>query len=101
MFTLRAHILSFSGDLPALAKVMYTTGHNSYKACRFCSICGIYCQENRHVYYPLNPPAGMSGSQYDAKNLPLRNHEDYVYDTAVIENMNGSLHKREIKKRGI
>ena len=43
VFTLRAHILSLSGDLPALAKVMYTTGHNSYKACQFCSICGIYC----------------------------------------------------------
>ncbi|CAG8845425.1 14992_t:CDS:2, partial [Gigaspora margarita] len=37
-FTLRAHVLSWSGDIPALAKVMCTTGHNSYKACHFCII---------------------------------------------------------------
>ena len=29
IFTLYAHILSLSGDLPALAKVMYMTGYNS------------------------------------------------------------------------
>jgi hypothetical protein len=80
---------------------MYTTGHNSYKACRFCSICGIYCQGNRHVYYPLNPPAGMSGNQYDARNLPLRSHKDYIRDAAVIGQMNGSLRKCEVQKRGI
>jgi len=92
-----------SGDLPALAKVMCTTGHNSYKGCRFCSIRGMYCQGNRHVYFPLKPPAGMSGSQYDPKNLPLRTHEDYLHDATIIKNINGplSLRKQEIQERGI
>jgi hypothetical protein len=100
IFTLRAHILSVSGDLPALAKVMCTTGHNSYKACRFCYIRGIYCQKNRHVYFPLKPPTGMQGNQYDPNDLPLRNHEDYVRD-AKVEHLRGSLHKREVQERGI
>ena len=92
-----------SGDLLALAKVMCTTGHNSYKGCRFCSIRGMYCQGNRHVYFPLKPPAGMSGSQYDPKNLPLRTHEDYLHDATIIKNINGplSLRKQEIQERGI
>ncbi|RIB20722.1 hypothetical protein C2G38_1920343, partial [Gigaspora rosea] len=100
-FTLRAHVLSLSGDLPALAKVMYTTGHNSYKACRFCSIQGIYCQRNRHVYYPLKPSTGMSGRRYDPKDLPLRTHENYVRDAIAIEHMNEKLYKDEAQKRGI
>ena len=100
-FTLCAHILSWSGNISALAKIMCTTGHNSYKACRFCFIHGVYCQGNRHVYFPLKPPAGISGNQYDPKNLPLRAHEDYTRDAIAIENMNGSLRKNEMQKRGI
>ena len=80
---------------------MYTTGHNSYKACRFCSIRGIYCQGNRHVYFPLKPPMNMPGCQYNPKNLPLRTHEDYVHDTYVVEHTNRSSRKHEIQKRGI
>ncbi|CAB4398993.1 unnamed protein product [Rhizophagus irregularis] len=74
---------------------MCTTGHNSYKACRFCSICGTYCQENRHVYFPLKPPAGTSENQYDPKNLPLRTHESYIDDINVIKYAIGSSHKRK------
>ncbi|CAG8610049.1 8273_t:CDS:2, partial [Racocetra persica] len=39
-FIFYTYILSWSGDILALAKVMNTTGHNSYKACRFCFIRG-------------------------------------------------------------
>ncbi|EXX72071.1 hypothetical protein RirG_072760 [Rhizophagus irregularis DAOM 197198w] len=100
-FTLHAHILSISGDIPALSKVMYTTGHNSYKACRFCSIRGIYCQGNRHVYFPLKPPMNMSGCQYNSENLPLRTHEDYIRDVTVVKNASGSSRKRKIQDRGV
>ncbi|CAG8478694.1 17058_t:CDS:2 [Racocetra persica] len=70
-FILHTHILSWSGDILALIKVMCTTGHNSYKACRFCSICGICCKENRHIYFLLKPPNGVLGCLYKPKNLPL------------------------------
>ena len=99
-FTLHAHILSWSGDIPALAKVMCTTGHNSYKACRFCSIHGIYNQGNRHVYFPLKLSTSELERYYDPESLPLRTHEGYMRDVMAIELMNGSLRKREIQKRG-
>ena len=99
-FTLHACILSLSSDLPALAKVMCTTGHNSYKACRFCTIRGVYCQQNRHVYFPLKPPTGTSGSRYDPGNLPMRTHEDYVQDVMTVEHTSGSSRKREVQARG-
>ena len=98
-FTLHAYILNLSGDLPALAKVMCTTGHNSYKACRFCSIQGVYCQQNRHVYFPLKPPTGISGNRYDPGNLPVRTHEDYLWDVRAVEYMSRLLRKREVQER--
>jgi len=42
-FTFHAHILSISGDIPALSKVMCTTEYNSYRACHFYSIWRTYC----------------------------------------------------------
>ena len=80
---------------------MCITGHNSYKACRFCSILGIYCQRNRHVYFPLKPLTNVSECQYDPTNLPLRTHEEYISDATIVENTSGSSCKREMQKRGI
>jgi hypothetical protein len=81
---------------------MCTTGHNSYKACHFCYIHGVYYQGNRHVYYPLKPPTGVSsGSQYDPNNLPLRTHENYKHDATVVNHVYGSTRKSEVQKRGI
>ncbi|CAG8704401.1 23008_t:CDS:2, partial [Gigaspora rosea] len=51
-FILHCSVVSWSGNTPALAKLMCTTGHNSYQGCRYCNICGIW--EN-HVYFPSRP----------------------------------------------
>lgn len=99
-FTLRAHILSWSGDIPALTKVMCTTGHNSYKACRFCFIQGIYSETNRHIYFPLKPPTGMSGISYDPKSLPLRTHRDYVRGVAAVKHSSGTSLARKVREHG-
>jgi len=32
-FILRCSVVSWSGDMPALSKLMCTTGHNSYEGC--------------------------------------------------------------------
>ncbi|CAG8513152.1 17302_t:CDS:10 [Gigaspora margarita] len=100
-FILCAHILSWSGDILALTKVMCTTGHNSYKACQFCSIHGACCKENRHIYFLLKPLNGVLGCQYDPKNLLLWTYEDYLLNIAAIECLNRSSHKREVQKRDI
>ncbi|GBC33798.2 transposase domain-containing protein [Rhizophagus irregularis DAOM 181602=DAOM 197198] len=43
----------FTLHLPALSKILYLTGHNSYSGCRFCNLRGTLNEMNRHVYYPL------------------------------------------------
>ncbi|GES76293.1 transposase domain-containing protein [Rhizophagus clarus] len=52
-FILHCSVVSWSGDTPALAKLMCTTGHNSYQGCQYCDLRGIW--EN-HVYFPIKPP---------------------------------------------
>ena len=75
LFTLRAHVLSWSGDIPALAKVMCTMGHNSYMGCQFCYIKGVYV--NRHVYYLLKTPNNHSAMRYSPGALLKQMHNTY------------------------
>ncbi|RIA99683.1 hypothetical protein C1645_684566, partial [Glomus cerebriforme] len=51
-FILCAHLLTWIGDIPALSKSLNLSGHNSYKACRFCILEGIWHPLNKHIYYP-------------------------------------------------
>lgn len=72
-------MLSWSGDIPGISKIALLTGHNSYMACRYCDLRGIY---NNHIYYPTTPPsdanANNTNKTYDPSNLPKRTHSDYV-----------------------
>jgi hypothetical protein len=72
---LHCSVISWSGDTPALAKLMCTTGHNSYQGCRYCNLRGIW--EN-HVYFPTNPPKDKERIIYNPNNLPKRTHQDYL-----------------------
>ena len=56
MFILQGHILSWSGDIPVLSKIMCISGHNAYSGCHFCYLYGTYSETARHVYFPLSPP---------------------------------------------
>ena len=101
-FTLRAHILSWSSDLSALAKMMCTTGHNSYQRCHFCSLRETYCAKNKHVYYPISPPKGSIGNHYKPNDLPEKTHHDYLQDIEDVENSNtGAARTQTIKATGI
>ncbi|RGB26442.1 hypothetical protein C1646_631332, partial [Rhizophagus diaphanus] len=85
-FTLQSHILSWSGDIPALSKVMCLSGHNARSGCRFCYIHGIYSNIARHIYFPLQPPQGYNGTNYDPENLPMRSHTSHLQDIEAMEN---------------
>src|SRR5207245_1795127 len=75
-FTLHVHLLSWSGDLSALSKIMCTTGHNSYLGCHFCYIQGMTA--NHHVYYPLESLNSITRTRYDSKELSLQTHQSYI-----------------------
>ena len=51
-FQLKAHIVSVSGDTPAIAMVMRMKGSNARFPCQFCFMQGEYCSVARHMYYP-------------------------------------------------
>jgi hypothetical protein len=63
----RACVLFWSGDIPAIEKLLHLTGVNSYSGCRFCTIKGTYCNHVGHVYFPHN--------KTDPRNYLLRSHE--------------------------
>lgn len=76
---LRAHVIFWCGDIPAITKLMRITGHNSYMGCRFCDLRGVTSKEpgKNHVYYPLKPPLHSQLPIYDPSDLPLRTHDIY------------------------
>ena len=91
VFTLRAHLCLVSGDLPAIAKVMGISGHNSYEYCRFCKVCGIH---QGHIYCPLQSPFGWPDDfEFDPMNLPLRTDQGYRHSMSPpFEYANSQLH---------
>jgi hypothetical protein len=89
-FQLKAHILAWTGDIPAVTKIMCFTGHNSYQGCRFCKINGVLLQSNSHVYFPL-----QNNSHLD---LPLRRHEEILENIDEINNCKINSHKELLIK---
>ena len=88
LFQLKAHIVSVSGDTPAIAMMMRMKGSNARLPCRFCFLQGEYCTEARHMYYPhyaeflivLKPRSSMLRDMYRvaaADNEELRKATGY------------------------
>src|ERR1041384_7159780 len=97
-FLLHAYVLSWSGDIPGLTKLMNLTGHNSYKGCRFCDIRGIYL---RHIYFPTMPtmpPMSDKGFEiYDPLNLPLRTHNQFRNRIHQLNQANTSKEREKLE----
>jgi hypothetical protein len=85
-FTLRAHIIAWTGDIPALTKIMNITGHNSYSGCRFCDIRGVYSKKHNHVYF--------RPGEYAKKN-----HSDWFLRINEIEDAETSREKETLIQR--
>ena len=101
-FLLHSHIIMWTGDIPAITKIMCLTGHNSYMGCRFCYIKGVYCSNRKHIYYPCNMPKGYTNSNYDPSNLNKRTEQSFRHDISLVENeYQISVKKDHIKKTGI
>ena len=83
-FQLHAHIMAWTGDIPALTKIMNVIGHNSYSECRFCDIWGEYSQKHKHVYFPPN------------RNYTNRNHSDWISYIDEIEAAETNREKEEL-----
>jgi hypothetical protein len=90
-FILRANLLTWTGDIPALSKSLNLSGHNAYKACRFCTLEGICHPSNKHIYYP---------SSNTVHNI--RNHDDTINIAKLIEKETNKNQKDQmIKESGM
>lgn len=79
-------MLTWTGDIPALSKSLNLTGHNSYKACRFCMLKGICHPSNNHIYYP-------SSTIYN-----IRNHDDTINMAKLVEEETNKTQKDRMTK---
>lgn len=79
-------MLTWTGDIPALSKSLNLSGHNSYKACRFCMLEGICHPSNNHIYYP-------SSAIHN-----IRNHDDTVNMARLINEETNKTQKDKMTK---
>ena len=86
-FTLKAHLICCFGDMPAMEKILHTTGTGGRYPCRFCKIRGYYARSasgrGGAYYYPSKDPVFAPGnsrpaneSNYNLRSLPLRDECD-------------------------
>ncbi|GES82418.1 hypothetical protein GLOIN_2v1644898 [Rhizophagus clarus] len=89
-FILRAHLLTWTGDVPALSKSLNLSRYNSYKACCFCMIKGTCHTSNKHIYYPSSAFCN------------IRNHDDTInMGKLIAEEMNKDQKDEMIRETGI
>ncbi|CEL58782.1 hypothetical protein RSOLAG1IB_08828 [Rhizoctonia solani AG-1 IB] len=76
LFSLRAHLLTAFGDIPAITKLLEFVGHNGRYPCRFClmsAIQGATAGGGTHLYCPLHRE---SAPFFDPFHLPPRTHQE-------------------------
>jgi hypothetical protein len=92
----------WTGDMPAVSKLMCMTGHNAYLGCRFCYLKGVYSVESRHVYYPCSMPRTSNITDFDPKELPKRTEDNFLNDISkIINETNKTTRTSYIKETGI
>jgi len=79
--------LAWTGDIPALSKIMFLTGHNSYMGCRFYNLRGTL-GSNNHVYYPLQ----------NHNQLPIQTHSGMLNKINQIEQLEGNQKENLIRE---
>lgn len=108
-FVLHAYLLACFGDMPAVAKLMCTKGHNGKFPCRACNICGIRAgtrpSNGKTNYVPLSRTFATepdTPQRYDPLNLPLRTHSEYIEQgIGVLDAWNDAEEDRRSLRTGI
>jgi hypothetical protein len=101
-FVLRCHVVIWTGDMPAISKLMCMSGHNAYLGCRFCYLKGVYSERSRHVYFPCSMPRSSDILNFDPEDLPNRTEYDFFNDISkIINETNNATRTSYIKETGI
>ena len=100
-FDLHAYILTVSGDLPAVSKLLCLRGHGSNAPCRCCLIKGVRIRGSRNTkYYPvlISPRQGSQHNNtcYDPLNLPLRSSSLHRTQLQEMNNADTAVLREEL-----
>ncbi|KAJ1556850.1 hypothetical protein HK405_001601, partial [Cladochytrium tenue] len=102
-FTLRAHIISVFGDMPAISTLMHTKGVNALCPCRSCTIKGVRAPSGSTLYYPLRIPKLLPGQRakrsLNPLRLPMRTEESYEQQVLEIERATNNQVQQEARKQ--
>ncbi len=101
-FILRCHVVMWTGDMPAISKLMCMSGHNAYLGCRFCYLRGMYSEKSRHVYHPCSMPRNSNISDINPEDLPNRTEYNFLNNVSrIINETNKTRRKSIVKETGI
>ncbi|GBB99234.1 hypothetical protein RclHR1_03460003 [Rhizophagus clarus] len=101
-FILQCHVVMWTGDMPAISKLMCMTGHNAYLGYRFCYLKGVYSEKSRHVYFPCSMPRTSNITDFDPKELSKRTKNNFLNDISKIINETNRITRLSyIKETGI
>ena len=94
--TVHAYAITFSGDMPVLAMSKILC-HNGHSPCHCCLITG---EKLSHNYYPVLTPPRVSGcrssARWDAKNLPLHNHDLHLQQLTGMKYANNNTQRKAL-----
>jgi hypothetical protein len=85
LFLLHAYLILAFGDIPAVALMMRMKGQNGISPCRMCDIKGICVTRTYYVPLQRDKVSSADPPQYDASNLPLRTHEEFLEQADEVE----------------
>ena len=87
VFSLRAYLVTYFGDIPAISMIICIKGHNRKCPCCMCNILGVSIPGGKGstYYMPLDRSRHLSVKNdpsaiklYDPANLPLQTHTQFL-----------------------
>jgi hypothetical protein len=99
LFLLHAYLILAFGDIPAVALVMRMKGQNAISPCRICSITGISVARTHYVPLQRDKVIGADPPQYDASNLPLRTHKEFLEQADEVEMASTNTTRDKLAKK--
>jgi hypothetical protein len=99
LFLLHAYLILAFGDIPAVALMMRMKGQNAISPCRMCDIKGISVARTHYVPLQRDKFPGADPPRYDAANLPLRTHKDFLEQADEVEKAKKNVDREELAKK--
>ena len=99
LFLLHAYLILAFGDIPAMALIMRMKGQNGLSPCRMCEIKGVSISRTYYVPLLRDKIRNANPSRYDASNLPLRTHDEFLKQADAVESATTNTTRENLAKQ--